>query len=174
VSTEREHSPVRVADAEETHIPAIAAIYEDAVRTSVATFDIEVPPERHWHTLLASRETPGYFVIVALDGADRVLGYAYSGRYMTRAAYDTTCITSVYLDEAARGRGVGSALYAELFPRLEESPMRLAVAGISEPNPASTALHLRFGFERVGTFTGVGVKFGRDLSVTWYQRRLTS
>jgi phosphinothricin acetyltransferase len=164
---------VGVLDADEAHIDAIAAIYADAVRTSVATFDLEPPPRRHWHDLLASRETPGHIVLVALGAAEQLLGYAYSGRYMTRAAYDTTCITSVYLDETARGRGVGTALYSELFARLEDSPMRMAVAGISEPNPASTALHLRFGFERVGTFDGVGVKFERDLSVTWYQRRLT-
>jgi phosphinothricin acetyltransferase len=68
---------------------------------------------------------------------------------------------------------VGTGLYAELFARLEASPLRLAVAGIAQPNPASTALHTRFGFERVGTFKGVGVKFGRPRDVTWYQRDLT-
>ena len=164
---------IRIVDAAEEHLPAIAEIYEDAVGSSPATFDLEPPPVEHWHALLdEAARTPGYEVLVALDAADRVLGYAYSGRYMTRAAYDTTCVTSVYVAESARRGGVGAALYRSLFARLEGSPLRLAIAGITEPNPASTMLHLRFGFERVGTFTGVGVKFGRAWDVTWYQRPL--
>ena len=166
---------VRIIDAAEEHLDAIAAIYTAAVETSIATFDLVPPPPWHWQQLLAgTRETPGHVLLVALDGDDSVLGYAYSTTYMTRAAYDTTCITSVYLGEGARGRGLGTALYRELFARLDASPLRLAVAGISEPNEASTALHRAFGFELVGTFTGVGVKFGRPIDVTWYQRPLAS
>ncbi|HEX2127791.1 MAG TPA: GNAT family N-acetyltransferase [Solirubrobacterales bacterium] len=162
-----------IIDASETHLDAIAEIYATAVETSHATFDLVPPPPWHWQQLLAStRETPGHFLLVAIDDDERVLGYAYSTTYMTRAAYDTTCLVSVYLDDAARGRGLGTALYRELFRRLDDSPLRLAVAGISEPNPASTALHTAFGFERVGTFNGVGVKFGRAIDVTWYQRPL--
>jgi L-amino acid N-acyltransferase YncA len=164
---------VRVIDAGEEHLDAIAAIYADAVERSHVTFDLVPPPPWHWQRLLAStRETPGHFLLVAVDADDRVLGYAYSTTYMTRAAYDTTVVTSVYLEEAARGRGLGTALYRDLFARLDASPLRLAVAGISEPNPASTALHTAFGFERVGTFHGVGVKFERAIDVTWYERPL--
>jgi phosphinothricin acetyltransferase len=163
----------RITDASEAHLDAIAAIYTAAVETSVATFDLVSPPPAHWRRLLAgTRERPGHFLLVALDAAEGVLGYALSGAYMSRAAYDSTCVTSVYLDEGARGRGLGTALYRELFTRLDRSPLRLAVAGISEPNEASTALHTKFGFERVGTFNGVGVKFGRPVDVTWYQRPL--
>jgi phosphinothricin acetyltransferase len=63
-------------------------------------------------------------------------------------------------------------LYDELLTRLEASPLRLAVAGIAEPNEASTRLHLGRGFTFVGTFTGVGTKFGRSWDVSWYQRPL--
>ena len=163
----------RILDAGDEHVDAIAAIYADAVETSHATFDLVPPPPSHWHELLANaRERPGHRLLVAVEANERVLGYAYSTTYMTRAAYDTTCITSVYLDEDAREKGLGTALSRELFARLDESPLRLAVAGIAEPNPASTALHRAFGFERVGTFNGVGVKFGRAIDVTWYQRPL--
>ena len=166
-------SEPNVTDATEAHLDPIAAIYAAAVETSHATFDLVPPPPSYWHELLAgARENPGHFLLVAVERDERVLGYAYSTTYMTRAAYDTTCIVSVYIDEAAHGRGLGRALYGELFDRLDESPLRLAVAGIAEPNPASTALHLSFGFERVGTFNGVGVKFGRPIDVTWYQRAL--
>jgi phosphinothricin acetyltransferase len=102
-----------------------------------------------------------------------VLGYAKSGMYMERAAYDTTCLTSVYVAENGRGRGTGGALYDELLARLDQTPdVRLAVAGIAEPNEASIRLHVSKGFTYVGTFTGVGTKFGRTWDVSWYQRPL--
>ena len=101
-----------------------------------------------------------------------MFGYALSTTYMQRAAYDGTCVTSVYVAADARRRGIGTALYSRLLELLDASPVQLAVAGITEPNEASTALHLALGFKRVGTFEGVGVKFGREWSVTWYQRPL--
>jgi phosphinothricin acetyltransferase len=77
------------------------------------------------------------------------------------------------VDEAAQGRGVGHALYAALLERLEaDDRRRLAVAGIALPNAASERLHLAHGFTPVGTFHSVGVKFGREWDVRWYERRL--
>jgi phosphinothricin acetyltransferase len=161
-----------IADASADHVERIAAIYADVVRTSPATFDIDVPALDAWREVLAGTDpAKGHFLLVALDG-DRVLGYAKSGTWMARAAYNSTCLTSVYVAADARGRGVGTALYARLFELLDASPLLLATAGITEPNEASTALHLSFGFQRVGTFEGVGVKFGKPWSVTWYQRPL--
>jgi phosphinothricin acetyltransferase len=110
--------------------------------------------------------------LVALED-DEVLGYAKSGMFMQRAAYDTTCLTSVYVAENAQRRGVGSALYDELLARLEQTPaVKLAVAGIAEPNEPSIRLHVSKGFTYVGTFTDVGTKFGRTWDVSWYQRSL--
>jgi phosphinothricin acetyltransferase len=163
---------LRIAEATADHLDQIAAIYADVVRTSPATFDIEPPDMDYWReTLAATDPAAGHFLLVALDG-DRILGYAKSGRHKERAAYNSTCETSAYVAGDARGRGVGTALYSRLFEFLDASPLRLAVAGITEPNEASTALHRAFGFELVGTFEGVGVKFDKPWSVTWYQRPL--
>jgi phosphinothricin acetyltransferase len=112
-------------------------------------------------------------VLVALGEGGTVLGYAKSGMHKDRRAYDTTVEVSVYVAEGGRGRGVGRALYDELLARLDACPaVRLAVAGVAEPNEASTRLHLACGFTRVGTFHGAGTKFGRTWDVTWYERTL--
>jgi phosphinothricin acetyltransferase len=104
-----------------------------------------------------------------------VLGYAKSGIHKDRRAYDTTVETSVYLAPEAQGRGVGGALYDELLARLGACPaVRLAVAGVAEPNEASTRLHVSRGFTPVGRFTGIGTKFGRSWDVTWYERPLSA
>ena len=165
---------VQIADATPEHLEAIARIYEAEVVGSPATFDLEPPGRDYWEaTLRGCDPEAGRFLLVALDDAGEVLGYAKSGRFRDRPAYDTTCETSVYIAAPARGKGVGRALYARLLELLEASPLRLAVAGMAVPNPASTALHESLGFIEVGTFEGVGFKFGRPWSVTWFQRPLT-
>jgi phosphinothricin acetyltransferase len=162
---------MRIELADDRHVPAIAAIYAHAATTSAATFDLQGKPESWWREAIADPAV-GHLTLVALEPDDEVLGYAKSGTYIDRAAYDTTCQTAAYVAERARGKGVGGALYDELLARLEASPLRLAVAGIAEPNEASTRLHLTRGFTFVGTFRGVGTKFGRSWDVSWYQRAL--
>ena len=165
---------MQIVDAGPEHLPAIAAIYAAEVETSAATFDVEVPPIEYWERALGDVDpAAGHLLIVGLDDDGTVLGYAKSGRFRDKAAYDTTCETSIYVGRAARGRGVGTALYVRLIELLEASEARMAVGILTEPNPASAALHEALGFTVVGTFEGVGFKFGRPLSVTWYQRPLT-
>ena len=164
---------MRIADAGPEHLKAIAEIYNREVRDSPVTFDLEPPDGEQWRAALRGCDpNAGRFLIVALDGSNDVLAYAKTGPFRDRAAYDSTCETSIYVDRSARGHGIGTALYSRLIELLEQSPLRLAVAGITEPNPASIALHEALGFERVGTFNEVGVKFGRAWDVTWYQRSL--
>ena len=153
-------------------MPAIAAIYAHAALTSAATFDLEGLPREDWLRMLAEADPArGHHFLAAVEGDD-VLGYAKSGTHRSRPAYDTTCETSVYVAESAQGKGVGGALYDDLLSRLEASQLRLAVGGMTEPNEASRRLHESRGFTVVGTFHGVGTKFGRSWDVTWYERPL--
>ena len=166
---------MRIEPAGEQHAAAIAAIYAREAETSPATFDLEGKTEQWWREELERADAAlGHMTLVALGPDGEVLGYAKSGKHMERPAYDTTCQVSAYVAEHARGQGVAGALYDELLARLEASPLRLAVSGIAEPNEASTRLHVSRGFSRVGTFTGVGTKFGRSWDVTWYERPLVS
>ena len=149
-------------------LPALAAIYNDAVRHSVATFDVEPqPPELFADRVTSTR--PGDHVVVA-QGRDRVLGMAYAATYRPRPAYDGTRETSVYLSPQARGRGLGRALYGELLRRVDADGIHVCLAVVALPNPASEALHASVGFERVGTLPEVGRKFDRWVDIAWWHR----
>jgi phosphinothricin acetyltransferase len=162
---------MRIAEAGPEHLEAIARIYETEVVSSPTTFDLEPPSIEDWERTLSHVDaSAGHFLLVALDADETVVGFAKSGRFRDRAAYDATCETSIYVAEPARGRGVGGTLYTRLIELLKESPARVAVGIMTEPNPASAALHESLGFTVVGTFKGVGVKFGKPWDVTWYQR----
>lgn len=160
---------MRIEPATTAHAQAVAAIYDEAARTTPATFDLEGHAPDWWAAAIAANDYP--FVVAVED--DGVLGFARGAQHKVKPAYGTTCETSVYVAESARGRGAGRALYDALLHALDAAPgFLLAVAGITEPNPASVALHTSCGFTPVGTFHNVGEKLGRTWDVTWYERPL--
>ena len=86
-----------------------------------------------------------------------------------RASYRFTVETTVYVAEAHLGKGLGADLYAPLLEELRGGEFHCAVAGIALPNPASIALHERFGFEKVAEFQSVGYKFGDWIDVGYWE-----
>lgn len=159
-----------VRPATEADLPAIKAIYDVEVLGGIATFATEPPGLDYWRERLESTH-PGDHVLVATDG-DAVVGYAFSGSYRPRTAYARTREASVYLADAARGRGVGRLLYDALLGLLRGDSVHLVVAVIALPNPASQALHRAFGFERAGVLHEVGHKFGRWIDTEVWELRL--
>jgi phosphinothricin acetyltransferase len=160
-------SPI-IRDATPADIPAVAAIYDQCVRDTVATFDTEERGAAHLGTALASLgPTDGFLV---LDEGGVVLGYAVSGAFRPRPAYAGTRETSVYLARQARGRGWGRLVYAALLARLDAAGAHTQVAVVARPNEPSEALHRALGFELVGVVHEVGHKFGRWVDTAWYQR----
>jgi phosphinothricin acetyltransferase len=179
-------SGVVVQPATSRDLDAVAAIYSHSVLTSTATFDVDEPPMSTWQAKLDSTAVGDHFLVartlagdsLAADGpvtqgSDRVLGYAYSGAFRNRHAYRHTRETSVYLEPAARGSGLGTRLYCDLLDLLRQDGVHLVVAVVTQPNPASRALHRKLGFTEVGTLDEVGHKFGAYISTTYYQLRLT-
>ena len=158
-----------IRDATGEDLAAMAAIYDEQVATSVATFDTEPRGAAYLGEKLATAGG-GDIVLVAREG-DAVQGYAFSGPFRPRPAYAGTKEVSVYLAGSARGRGLGRALYAELLGRLDaRADVHTQVAVIALPNDASVALHRAMGFEEVGVLREVGHKFGRYVDTAWYQR----
>lgn len=164
---------VQVRAAQARDLAQLNDIYNHYVRTTHVTFDVEsVSMSSRMDWFAGFRDTGPHRLMVAVDD-DLVLGYAASKEFRPRPAYRTSVETSVYCRPDATGRGVGSALYGRLFDRLAGEPLHRAYAGVALPNDASLALHRRFGFTEVGTFSEVGHKFDRYWDVLWLEKPLT-
>jgi phosphinothricin acetyltransferase len=164
---------VQIRSATPGDLARLTAIYNHYVSDGAITFDIDpcTPEERRgWYA--AHTTGPGHRLLVADDAGD-IVGYAGTGPFRAKRAYDTTIETTIYLAPEACGRGIGHRLYAALFAALEGEDVHRAVAGVTLPNPASLALHRRFGFREVGVFRENGRKFGRYWDVLWLERALT-
>jgi phosphinothricin acetyltransferase len=150
----------------------LTAIYNHYIGDGAITFDIDpVTPDERRSWYAAHTSGAGHRLVVAED-ATGVVGYAGTGPFRAKRAYDTTVETTIYIAPEALGRGIGRALYAALFEALAGEDVHRAVAGITLPNPASLALHRRFGFREVGVFRENGRKFGRYWDVMWLERGL--
>ena len=146
---------------------AIRQIYAPIVKDSAISFE-ETPPSSEE---IAERIAASLAWLVAVADGE-VIGYAYASPFHERAAYRWSSEVSVYLAQAARGRGVGKALLASLLNRLTAMGFVNAFAGIALPNPASERLFESFGFEKIAHQREVGFKLGKWHDVGWWQLRL--
>ncbi|HZQ57795.1 MAG TPA: arsinothricin resistance N-acetyltransferase ArsN1 family B [Acidimicrobiales bacterium] len=137
---------------------ALAAIYGPVVAGTAVSFEVD-PPDGAEMARRVSATLPRHPWLV-MDGEGAVVGYAYAHRFQARAAYDWAVETSIYVDEAHRGCGVGRSLYHALIAVLTAQGYHRAIAGIALPNPASVRLHESVGFRAVGVYHRVGWKSG--------------
>ncbi len=162
---------IAIRDAAADDLPAILAIYNDAVLNTTAIWNdtpADLAGRRAWFD---ARRAAGFPVIVAVRGP-AVLGYASFGDFRPFEGYRPTVEHSVYVAPDARGQGVGRALVEALLPRARAMGKRVMIGGLDAANAASLALHRKLGFREVGRLPGVGEKFGRRLDLVLVQRDL--
>jgi L-amino acid N-acyltransferase YncA len=165
--TSLEIRPAATAD-----LPFITEIYEQAVLYGTATFEL-IPPDlaemtRRFDVL---REGGFPYLVAALEG--RLVGYAYAAAHRPRPAYRFTVENSVYLQPTSHRRGIGMQLMQRLIAESEQRGYRQMVAVIGDSaNAGSVGLHIKCGFQMIGTHPNVGFKFGRWLDTVMMQRAL--
>ncbi len=162
-----------IRDTERRDLPAITAIYAEAVRTGTASYEIE-PPDlaemtRRWQALC-----DGSFPYVVGEENGEVLGYAYAGPYHSRYCYRFSVEDSVYIAPAAQRRGLGRTLLTRVIEMSEASGFRqmIAIIGDARSQAASVHLHEALGFRPIGIIEGSGYKFDRWLDISLMQRAL--
>ena len=164
---------VRLADPSRD-ADAVAAIYRPAVEAGLATFE-EVAPSAAEMAARMERILGRTPWLVAEDGGEdggEVIGYAYAGPHHDRAGYRWSVNISTYVAETRRGQGIGRRLYDELLGYLRLQGFVNVYAGITQPNPASVALHEAIGMRRIVVYERVGFKHGAWRDVAWYWLRL--
>src|SRR5580692_4215072 len=101
-----------------------------------------------------------------------VLGFGSLSSFRERSGYSATAENSIYVDRAQRGRGVGTALLAELLVLASAHGFHSVIARIAGHNETSIGLHQAAGFELVGVEREVGRKHRQWLDVVELQRLL--
>jgi L-amino acid N-acyltransferase YncA len=148
---------LRVEPMTDDDAAAVLRIYGEGIATGNATLDQTVPD---WPTWSAAHRRECRLV-ARHDG--HVVGWTALSDYSSRDVYRGVAWESVYVAEAARGRGIGEALLRDLIPLSEARGIWTLIAGVEIENEASLRLHERVGFRRLG----VQECIGRDPAGRW-------
>jgi 2-haloacid dehalogenase len=150
----------------------LTEIYNHYIVNTAATFDLTPVSARERRSWFDHYATTGPYRLLVAERDGRVIGYATSSQFRAKRAYDPSIEVTVYLDPQAGRGGVGSMLYQRLFGDLRGENLHRAYAAVAQPNPASVALHRRFGFRDVGMLHEVGRKHDQWWDVLYLERAL--
>ncbi|WP_181700415.1 GNAT family N-acetyltransferase [Chthonobacter albigriseus] len=157
-----------IREGRESDLPAIMAIYNDAVANTTAIWNdalVDLPDRERWF----QTRTGGGFPVLVAEREGAVAGYASYGPFRPFDGYRFTAELSVYVDGRFRGEGIGNGLLQALMAAARARGVHVLVAGIEASNTASLNLHKRNGFVEVGRMPEVGFKFGRWLDLVLLQ-----
>ncbi|MDG1204742.1 MAG: GNAT family N-acetyltransferase [Pseudomonadales bacterium] len=165
-----------IRPATQADIPQLTDIYNHYIEHTAVTFDLEpwsVEDRMVWFQQFSNSQDDQslHRCYVAVDAHNQILGYAGSGTFRHKAAYNASIETTIYLAPSVTGRGIGKRLYQHLITALQATAAHRAYAVISLPNDASLKLHQSLGFEEVGKMTEVGYKFDQYWDTAYLELR---
>lgn len=159
--------PARTADA-----AAIADIYNQGITGRQATFETVLRTPDDIVATMASGGRRYPFLVAELDG--NVVGWASVSAYRPRACYAGIGEFSIYVDERARGTGVGRVLLPALIAAAEEAGFWKLVSRVFPFNTASRRLCAACGFREVGIYEKHAKLDGKWLDVVIVERLIES
>lgn len=166
---------ITIRDATLEDAGKILAIYAYYVKNTAITFEYDVPSLQEFRNRMEHTLEVYPYLVAEQNGT--VLGYAYAGSFVGRAAYDWSCELTVYLDPAARRSGLGRKLYEAMSEALKNMGILNLYACVGYPEKEdeyltwdSVNFHACLGFAQVGRFHQCGYKFGRWYDMIWMEK----
>jgi L-amino acid N-acyltransferase YncA len=147
---------------------AVADIHNAGIRERSSTFETREREPAEVAARINSERHP--FLVAELDG--RVAGFGATSPYSDRDAYAGVAECSVYVDPVLRGRGIGTALLAELGAEAARRGFHKLLGKLFATNEASMRLVQRGGFRVVGTHVRHGQLDGEWRDVILVERSL--
>lgn len=166
---------IRIASPDDAE--KLLEIYAPYVLKTAITFEYDVPTvaefkRRMEHTL------ERYPYLVAECGGE-IVGYAYTGSFVGRAAYDHSAETSIYVAEGCRRGGFGKRLYEAIEEISAAQNIINLYACIGYPEVEdehltmnSVNFHEHLGYKLVGRFTRCGRKFDTWYDMVWMEKMI--
>lgn len=166
---------VRIRAARVEDAGKLLEIYRPYVEKTAITFEYEVPEPEEFQARI--KRTLKKYPYLVVDCEGELLGYAYTGPFVGRAAYDWAAEVSIYLREDVHRMGMGKKLYQaiEEISRAQNITNLNACIGNPEPEDEyltknSIQFHTHMGYRMVGEFYKCGYKFGRWYNMVWMEK----
>ncbi|HLZ73221.1 MAG TPA: arsinothricin resistance N-acetyltransferase ArsN1 family A [Dehalococcoidia bacterium] len=172
VENARREGNMEIRDATLEDAAPIARIYNQGIEDRVATLETQLRSADERAEWIAARG-PRHPVIVAVDGAGGVIGWASLNPFNPRPAYDHVVDFSIYIAREQRGRGVGDALLSVLEGRARMLGYHKLVLAAFPSNAPGMRLYERHGFASVGVYHEQGMLDGHWVDVIVMEKLLS-
>lgn len=168
---------IKIRTADVCDAQKLLEIYAPYVKNTAITFEYEVPELSDFQNRIEN--TLKKYPYIVAEENEEILGYAYTGVFKGRAAYDHAVEVSVYVKEDKRGLGIGGRLYAALeeISRAQHILNLNACIAYADREDEyltrdSVDFHNHLGYSMVGKFHQCGYKFGRWYDMVWMEKML--
>lgn len=168
---------VLIRRASEEDAQAILDVYAPYIKNTAITFEYEVPSLEEFRERIRSTLKRYPYLVAEKEG--EILGYAYTGAFVGRAACDWSVETSIYLKETGTKMGVGKMLYNAIEKISKAQNIVNLNACIAVPdtedehlNFNSAQFHAHLGYQFVGKFHKCGYKFGNWYHLIWMEKAI--
>ncbi len=149
---------------------SIMQIYNQAIATTTATFDLEPKSLAEISVWLKDAGATSSYLVI--ESQQQVIAWGVIKSWSDRKAYAKTGEITLYVDSKFQGRGVGQRLMMALLDMAKSKGYHTILSRITAGNDTSIYLHQKFGFDMVGVMREVGIKFNKKLDVYLLQKML--
>ena len=169
----KDNIEIRTANVDDAE--AILEIYAYYVKETAIAFECDVPTVDEFKTRI-ERILKKYPYFVAIRN-EKIIGYAYAGAFVGRAAYDWSAEMTIYIAADEKRQGLGKRLYETLENALAKMGITNLYACIGYPEVEdeyltanSAQFHEHMGYVKCGEFHRCGYKFGRWYHMIWMEK----
>lgn len=157
--------PAELTDAEE-----MLAIYTPYVTESTVSSEYDAPSIEEFRRRITTYTARFPWLVCRINGT--VAGYGYASPHRSRAGYQWSAETSIYVAPGFHRCGVASAIYRAIFSLLVRQGYYNIFVGITSPNERSIKFHTALGFVISGAYQDSMYKFGQWRDVIWMAKSL--
>lgn len=128
-------------------LPKIVDTYNATIASRLVTADltpVSVESKTDWFNAHSPTRRPLWLVMYK----NQYAGWMSFNSFYGRPAYDGTVEVSIYLDEVARGKGLGKACLGKAFEACRELNIKTLLGFIFDHNEPSLQLFYKMGFEK--------------------------
>lgn len=133
--------------AKQQDLEKIVSTYNSTIASRLVTADLEhisVQSKQDWFNAHSINKRPLWIVIVNGNYA----GWMSFNSFYGRPAYDGTVEVSIYLEESARGNGLGKVCLQKAIDACAELHIKTMLGFIFDHNEPSLQLFYKMGFEK--------------------------
>ena len=133
--------------AQQSDLQKIVATYNSTIASRLVTADLEpvsIDSKQAWFDTHTSNRRPLWIVLIN----NVYVGWMSFNSFYGRPAYDGTVEVSIYLEESARGKGLGKVCLQKAFDSCIELNIKTLLGFIFDHNEPSLQLFYKLGFEK--------------------------